>query len=408
MPDSPLPCGPSFRASIAVADSSPDSNRTPLMAGIEVIPVSSRADRKRFLELPWQLYQGDPNWIPPLRQNQAELVGFRKHPFWDDAEGQAFLAVRDGRPVGRVLALVDHGHNRYYSEKRGFFGFFELIDSDEVATALFDAVRRFHRERGMEFVRGPVNPSMNYECGLLIDGFDSPPTFMMTYNPPYYSRLLENQGFAKAQDLLAFWGHVGMIETLDQKLKFVSNEAQKRFGVTVRRMDTRNFAREVRTFMDIYNRSLPGQWGFVPLSEGELAHMSAGLKHLIIPEMTSMCEKDGVPVGVVFGLLDYNPRIRLIDGRLFPFGFLRLLWKRRAIRKIRLISTNVLPQYQGWGLGLVLLDRLLSDVIAWGIEEVEFSWVLETNKLSRGSLERGGAKRIKTYRIYDAPLNQEQ
>jgi len=135
--------------------------------------------------------------------------------------------------------------------------------------------------------------------------------------------------------------------------------------------------------------------------------MAGGLKHLIIPEMTTICEKDGVPVGVVFGLLDYNSRIKSIDGRLFPFGFFKLLWNRRAIKRIRLISTNVLPQYQGWGLGLVLLDRLLTDIIAWGIEEAEFSWVLETNKLSRGSLERGGAKLIKTYRIYDQNLSAE-
>lgn len=377
------------------------------MAGVEVLPVRSRTDRRRFLELPWQLYKQDPNWIPPLRQNQAELVGFRKHPFWDEAEGQAFLAFENGKVVGRILALIDRAHNRYYSESRGFFGFFESIQSEAVAAGLFNAAKQWLRERGMATIRGPVNPSMNYECGLLIDGFDSPPTFMMTYNPEYYAQLIESQGLTKSQDLLAFWGHIGMIESLDKKLKFVSSEATRRFGVTVRRIDVKRFDDEVRTFLNIYNRSLPGQWGFVPLSDSELKHMAGGLKHLIIPEMTSICEKDGVPVGVVFGLLDYNPRIKLIDGRLFPFGFLRLLWNRRAIKRIRLISTNVLPQYQGWGLGLVLLDRLLTDIIAWGVEEAEFSWVLETNKLSRGSLERGGAKLIKTYRIYDQNLSAE-
>lgn len=374
------------------------------MASVEVIPVRTAAERRRFLELPWKLYRRDPHWIPPLRGNQAELVGFKNHPFHDDAIVQPFIAMQGGECVGRIAAIVDHAHNRYYEEQRGFWGFFEATDSSEVAQGLFDAVKRFHREKGMNVIRGPVNPSMNYECGLLIEGFDSPPSFMMTYNPDFYPRLVEEQGFVKSQDLLAFWGHVEMLDTLDKKIKFVSAEATRRFGVTVRRMDRRNFIREVHTFLDIYNRSLPGQWGFVPLSQGELDHMAKGLRHLIVPEMTSICEKDGVPIGVVFGLLDYNPRIKAIDGRLFPFGFFKLLWNRKSIRKIRLISTNVLPQYQGWGIGLVLLDRLVSEVLGWGVEEAEFSWVLETNKLSRGSLERGGAKLIKKYRIYDLDL----
>ncbi|MCA9105727.1 MAG: GNAT family N-acetyltransferase [Pirellulaceae bacterium] len=377
------------------------------MSAVEIVPVKTRADRKRFLLLPWKLYAGDPNWIPPLRMNQEELLGFRKHPFYENAEAQAFLAVSGKEVVGRIHAIIDHGHNSYYSEKRGFFGFFESTNSDEVAGALFDAAKAWLVERGMTVLRGPVNPSMNYECGLLIDGFDSPPTFMMTYNPPYYADLIERQGLVKSQDLLAFWGHVEMLKELDAKLKFVSGEATRRFGVTVRRANTKNLKQEVRNFLDIYNKSLPGQWGFVPMSPAEVDQAAAGMKHMIVPEMTSVCEKDGQPVGVVFGLLDYNPRIKAADGRLFPFGFLKLLWNRRAIKKIRLISTNVLPQYQGWGLGLVLLDRLVTDVLEWGIQEVEFSWVLETNKLSRGSLERGGAKRIKTYRMYDQDLSAQ-
>ncbi|MEE3076796.1 MAG: N-acetyltransferase, partial [Planctomycetota bacterium] len=361
-------------------------------------------EKRQFLNLPWQLHREDPNWIPPLRQNQAELVGFKKHPFHDDALLQAFVARRGSKVVGRMAAIIDQAHNRYYDEKRGFFGFFESEDDSEIAKELFDEAKQWLREQGMNAVRGPVNPSMNYECGLLIEGFDSPPTFMMTYNPEYYPRLIEEQGFEKSQDLFAFWGHIDMLEQLDKKLKFVATEAARRFGVDVRRMDTTRFYEEVRTFLDIYNRSLPGQWGFVPLSDRELDHMAKSLKHLIVPEMTSISEVNGEPMGVVFGLLDFNPRIKKIDGRLFPFGFIKLLRNKREIKKIRLISTNVLPQYQGWGVGLILTNRLLGDVLDWGIQEAEFSWVLESNKLSRGTLERGGAKRIKTYRLYDAEL----
>ncbi len=317
---------------------------------------------------------------------------------------QTFLALRRGEPCGRVAAIINHVHNERYKEKRGFFGFFESVDDLEVAAALFDAARQWFAERGMTAIRGPVNPSLNYECGLLIDGFDSPPTFMMTYNPPYYAKLIEGCGFSKAQDLYAFWGHVDMLQELDKKLQFIIDEAKRRFGVKLRNMDRSRFKEDVRMFLDIYNRSLAGTWGFTPLSDGEIEHASAGLRQLIVPELTAAAEVDGKMVGVVFGLLDYNPRIKRIDGRLFPFGFLRLLWNKRAIPLVRLVSTNVVPEFQKWGLGLVLMNKLLPDALAYGIKEAEFSWVLESNHLSKATLERGGAKRVKSWRIYDADV----
>jgi hypothetical protein len=198
-----------------------------------------------------------------------------------------------------------------------------------------------------------------------------------------------------------------MLETIDKKMHFVTDEATRRFGVTMRRLDPKHFVRDVRTFLDIYNSSLGGTWGFTPLSEGEIDHMAESMKHLIAPEMTSIAEIDGRPVATAFALLDYNPRIKKIDGRLFPFGFLRLFWNRRAIKNIRVISTNVVPEYQKWGLGLVILSRLVPDMIAWGVKEVEFSWVLESNHLSYKTLKRGGAKLTKTYRVYDCGPNSE-
>ena len=369
-------------------------------------PAETSRERRQFLQLPWDLHARDPNWIPPLRTNQQELVGFKRHPFYDNAQAQAFLALQDGRAVGRVLAIVNHIHNRYHKENRGFFGFFESIDDVKVATGLFEQVRNWFAAQGITQIRGPVNPSLNYECGLLIDGFDSPPTFMMTYNPPCYARLIEASGFAKVEDMYAFSGHVSMLDQLDKKLAFIVEECSRRFDIKMRRLDRRRFNQEVRMFLDIYNQSLQGTWGFTPLSEGEIEHMSAAMKHLIVPEMTTVAEIDGRPVGAQFGLLDYNPRIKAIDGRLFPFGFIRLLWNRRAIKRVRLISTNVIPEYQKWGLGLVIASRLVPEVKAWGIEEAEFSWVLESNKLSYGTLKRGGAKITKTYRLYDSlPMN---
>ncbi len=246
---------------------------------------------------------------------------------------------------------------------------------------------------------------MNHECGLLIEGFDSPPTFMMTYNKTYYPALIEAYGFRKSQDMYAYWGHINMLKDLDPKLQFVVDEAKRRFDIKVRPLNRRRFAQDIESFLRIYNLALPGTWGFVPMTDAELKHVAAGMKHLIVPEMTTLAEIDGKVVGAVFGMLDYNPLIKKIDGRLFPFGFSRLLLGRKSIKKVRLVSTNVLPEYQRWGVGVVLMSRLVQDALDWGIEEGEFSWVLETNKLSKGSLERGGAKREKTYRIYDLELS---
>jgi GNAT superfamily N-acetyltransferase len=204
--------------------------------------------------------------------------------------------------------------------------------------------------------------------------------------------------------MYAYWGHLDMLKGLDEKISFVIREATRRFNLRVRPMDRSRFKEEIHTFLEIYNQAFRGCWGFVPLSEEEVTHISASLRYLIAPELTAVAEVDGQAIGCVFGLPDYNPRIRKINGRLFPTGFLRLLWNRRAIKRIRIISANVLPQYQRWGVGLVLLSRLVPDAMRWGIQEAEFSWVMESNQLSRGSLERGGAICRKTYRLYDRDL----
>ena len=368
---------------------------------ILVEPVNSKRDQKAFIRFPWELYKGDPNWIPPLIMNIKELLNYSKHAFYDNAEIQTFLARRDGKIVGRIAAIIDRAHNKFHKEERGMFGFYESIDDQDVSNALFDTAKAWFAERNIFLMRGPANPSQNYEWGLLVEGFHSPPTFMMTYNKQYYAKLIESYGFFKAQDMYAYTGTIEMLDTLDPKLQFIAEESQRRFDVTVRPISKKNFKKDVQSFLEIYNSALPGQWGFTPMSEGEVRATAKGLKLLIVNELTTMAEIDGRPVATVFGLLDYNPTIKEIDGKLFPFGFLKLLYGRKKIKKMRLISTNVIPEYQRWGLGLVLMSRLVPEVSNWGIREAEFSWVLESNKLSRGTLERGGSIRDKTYRIYD-------
>lgn len=371
------------------------------MADVAIIRVHSRQDKKRFLEFPWTHYRGDPNWIPPLRKNQKELVGYAKSPFYTDNEVQTFLATKSGQVCGRIAAILNRGHNERHDERRGFFGFFESVDDQTVAGALFDAVQAWFADHDIHKLRGPVNPSMNHELGLLVDGFDSPPTFMMTYNPDYYARLIEGHGFRKAQDLYAYWGHVEMLPKIMEKLKPVCDKIAQYCSVNLRPLDKTRFIEDVESFLDVYNRSMANTWGFVPMSSAEVQEQARTLRYLMVPELALAAEIDGKMVGAVFGLPDYNPRIRQIDGRLFPSGFWRLLRRKQDIKRIRVVSTNVLPEFQLMGIGLVLLDGLVPKALEWGIEEAEFSWVLESNTLSRGSLEKGGAKLTKTYRIYD-------
>ncbi len=371
------------------------------MTDLIVKPVKTRGEKRQFLRFPWTLYQGDPNWIPPLRTLQKEMVGYHRHPFYERNEARTFIALRGGEVCGRVAAILNRGHNERFKEERGFFGFFDCRDDPEAAHGLFDAVKGWFAERGVFKLRGPANPSLNYEVGLLVDGFDAPPTFMMTYNPPYYGELIESYGFRKVQDMYAYWGHVRQLPQVAAKLGPIAAQIEERFGAKVRPMNRKKFYADVEAFVSIYNRSLGNTWGFVPMSPAELKHMARSLSLLVIPELALGIEIEGRMVGAVLCLPDYNPRIRQIGGRLFPFGFIRLLWNKQGIKKIRILSANVLPEYQLMGLGLVLVHALVPEVVKWGIQEAEFSWVLESNLLSRGSLEKAGAARQKTYRVYD-------
>lgn len=374
------------------------------MSEIKIVTPKSRRDKKRFLLFPWDIYKDDPNWIPPLLASEKGLVGYAKDAFYERNQVQTFLAERDGKVVGRIAAILNVGHLERYNDKVGFFGFYESIDDQEVADALFAAAADWLKERGCETMRGPANPSLNHTVGLLIEGYDSSPFFMMTYNPPYYERLFENAGFGKAQDLYSYWGKIDMLPKVRERYLKTAEMIRERCGVTLRPLNKKRFEADVRMFLEIYNRSLSNTWGFVPFSDSELREMAASLKYLIVPELAIAAEIDGKMVGATFCLLDYNPRIKAINGRLFPFGFIKLLRKRMDIKRLRIISTNVLPEYQMTGIGLVVLNAIVPKALECGIQEAEFSWVLESNQYSRGSLEKGGAVRNKTYRVYDKKI----
>lgn len=371
------------------------------MQGIEVRPVRSQKEKRDFLNLPWKLYRGDPLWVPPLRGQQAELAGFRPHPFWRRNRIQTFVAYRHGEPCGRIAAIINYDHNECHGEERGFWGFFETVNDYDVAAKLFDAARNWLAEHGIRSLRGPTNPSLNYTLGLLVEGFDRPPSFMMTYNPPFYPQFVERYGFRKAQDLYAYEGWIDQLPEVAARYGPTAHQIIERLGLRIRPLDRRHFLRDVEAFIEIYNASLKGTWGFVPMTKEEVHHMAKGLRHLLVPELALGAECNGRLVGAVLCLPDYNSRIKEIDGRLYPFGFIKLLWRKDKIKRVRVLAANVLPEYHRMGIGLVLLHSLVPKALEWGIREAEFSWVLESNWLSRGSLEKGGAVRTKTYRMYD-------
>lgn len=378
---------------------------------VVVRPVVSWRDRRRFQRLPWAIYAprrpgpaADPNWVPPLLAPERQLLGWGRHPFFDNAEIVTLLAERGGRAVGRLAVLVNHVHNRTYNDRLGFFGFFECMDDAAAAGALFEAGRAWLTERGMTTLRGPVNPSLNYTCGLLVDGFDRPPCFLMTYNPPYYAALMEACGFAKSQDLYAYEMDLGLLAALVARYKPAVLSALERYKLVIRPFNPRTYEEDIGTYLDIYNRSLEGTWGFTPLQAGEVRHIAGELRRAIVPELAVFAESEGRPIGAVLALLDYNQIIRTLNGRLFPFGFVRLMTGRRRISSVRVMAMTMMPGFQSAGLGIVLVDNLVAAATTLGIDRYEFSWVLESNSSSRGTLERAGTKITSVYRLYDRAL----
>jgi hypothetical protein len=368
------------------------------MSAVAIQTVTTAGQRRQFLEFPGRLYQGDPLWIPPLLCNERQLLGWSNHPFYEHAQSQAFLAIRGNTVVGRVAAIVNQAHNRLHRDQLGFFGFFESEDDPQAAAALLAGSREWLAAHDLHSLRGPVSPSFNYQMGCLVAGFASPPGFLMPYNRPYYSQLLEGAGLHKSQDLYAYAGHTNMVANLDEKIVRVAEEAERRFKIRFRPMQRRA---DLRTYLRIHNTANRGHWGFVPLSDGEIELAVAGLRYLVEPQFTALAEVEGRTIGAMLGLLDYGPRIKQSDGRLFPFGLPRLLFGRRRIKRLRIVSALVLPEYQLWGVGIALIHRLRPALLDWGIGEVECSWVAESNPLSKGTLERFGTQRDKTYRIYD-------
>lgn len=371
---------------------------------LEIIPAESGKSLKQFINLPWAIYRDDPYWVPPLKRDVRSLLSL-SHPFYNHAERGLYLALRDGRPVGRIAAILNRRHNGFHGEKTGFFGFFECQDDEDAAGALLALAEQWAREKGMDTIRGPVNPSTNEECGLLVQNFLSPPFVMMTYNPPYYMALLEGHGYRKAKDLYAYWYHVG--KKIPRQLEMIVNKVMGREpGLTVRHLDMKRFDEDLQAIRIIYNEAWEKNWGFVPMTDQEIDFMAKRIKPLVDPRIVNLAFVDGEPVGFAMGLPDLNQTLKILNGRLTPWGAVRAMRASKRISCGRCLTLGVRENYRKRGLETPLFAMTWQGGIDIGYRYGEFSWILEDNKPINDAVTKVfSASHYKTYRIYEKSLS---
>lgn len=371
--------------------------------------VHDKPDLKRFIDLPYRLHKRDPLWVPPLRRDVALLLNRDRNPFFQHAEADYFLAERDGRVVGRIAAIANRLHNDTHDDKVGFFGFFECEDSQETADALLDRAAEWLRERGFDTMRGPASFSVNDECGLLVDGFDTPPALMMPHNPQYYVHLLERAGLTNAKNLLVYQGGDPTLRErrpAPERLTRAVGIMRDRMGITVRPLDLKRFDEEVAAIKRIYNAAWEKNWGFVPMTEAEIDHLAEQFRPVVMPEIVGMAEKDGEVIGFGLGLPDLNQVFRFNRrGYLLPV-LPRLLWalKTGKIHRIRIPLLGILPEFRGKGLDAVLYHYIWSNGQRIGMRWGEAGWILEENTAMNLGLEKMDFHVYKTYRLYDRRL----
>jgi GNAT superfamily N-acetyltransferase len=355
-----------------------------------------------FLKLPWSLYGDDPNWVPPLLSDQKKLLHPAHNPFFKHAQMTRLIARRDGRTVGRICAIDNLAHQEYWQEPVGFFGFFECENDPETARALVDAAAEWLKPRGIDVMRGPMNPSTNDSCGLLVEGFDLPPMVMMPYNPPYYAELLEGTGFSKTKDLYAY---KITEDSLTERILRVGEKLAERVKVTVRSIDKKNLDAEIERIRSIYNQAWFKNWGFVPMTEAEFNHTANDLKKILVPELAYIAEDGDRPVGFSLALPDINMALKHANGRLFPFGIFKLLYYSRKINSARVITTGVVEEYRNRGVDVLFYLESYKRGVAAGYTSAELSWILEDNEaMNKAVTSVIGGELYKRYRIYDKAL----
>jgi GNAT superfamily N-acetyltransferase len=380
---------------------------------LTIQPMSTPEERLAFIHFQWQVYRDDPYWVPPLISERVEFLDKERHPFYQHADVQLFMARRDGKPVGTIAALVNHAHNEFHDERVGFFGLFEVLKDQEAANALLETACAWARDKGMKAIRGPANYSTNEEIGLLVDGWNGPPVAMMTYNPRYYVDFIEGAGFYKAMDLVAYYVDLTQFgphgENLPPKLLRVTQKVREHRGFTTCKVDMRHFDEEVRRFKNVYNSAWEKNWGFVPMTDAEMDHLAAGLKQILDPDVLWFAEKDGQQIGAMVPLPDLNQALI----RAYPrpgapewWTMAKLLWYwkvRHCVTTLRAFAGGVLESYRGRGVAELLMVNLAFYAMP-RYRQCEISWLLENNFMVRRAAEMFGAEVYRTYRVYEKKL----
>jgi GNAT superfamily N-acetyltransferase len=373
---------------------------------IEVSEVTSRRERDAFIKFQWQIYTNDPAWVPPLIIERKSFLDRKRHPFYRHGDAALFLARKNGKIAGRIMASDDPNYNSLHETNVGCFGLFECIDDHEVAAALFDTAASWLRNKGRTEMMGPIDYSTNYVCGLLIDGFQFPPTILTAHNPVYYHELIDDWGFSKAKDWYAWW--FANPSKAAMHLRRLATRLKTRWPVAIRAANLKNLRDESQRLRQIFNQAWEKNWGFVPFTEAEIEFMTEELKPLIVPEFAWIAEIGSEPVGFILCLPDVNVVLRDLDGRLtrfgLPIGLIRLLLYKNCVERARLIALGVVEKYRRAGIAEILVLRIIEEaMIKRGITG-ELSMTLEDNMMINRFLEAIGATRYKTYRIYRKQL----
>lgn len=370
---------------------------------INIYPVQTKNDLMKFIKFQWRIYKGDPHWIPPLIIDRKKILDRNKNPFFLHSEMELFLAEKNGELVGRIAAIKNDIHNKVHNDKVGFFGFFECVNEQQAANALFSKAGEWLRSKGLTHMRGPANPSSNDEYGLLVDGFDDSPRLLMTYNPSYYIQLCENYGLTKAKDLYAYKLEYEKVTNVS-KIERVQDIARRRYNLKISPLDMKDFDNELKKVKYVYNKAWEPNWGFIPMTDEEINAMAKDLKMLVEPELVLFGEIDGKVIGFSLVMLDYNQIFKKLNGHLFPFGFIKLFTRKKKIDWVRIITLGIIPEYQKRGLDAVFYYEIVHRAKKLGITRGEASWVLEDNEMmNRGALMMEG-ELYKKYRIYEIPI----
>jgi GNAT superfamily N-acetyltransferase len=372
---------------------------------VQISKASSRRERDDFIKFPWRIYRNDPVWVPPLIIERRAFLNRKKHPFYLYGDAELFLARRNGEIVGRIMASDDPRYNSLHRTNVGCLGLFESIDDVDVAIALFRAAEEWLLAKGRNEIMGPIDYSTNYVCGLLIDGFQHPPTVLTAHNPPYYARLIEACGFEKSKDWYAWWFDPD--DAPVSRLRRLVDARARKTSVKIRPIDLRRVADESQRLAAVFNEAWKNNWGFVPFTEAEAKHMATEMRPIIDPRMTLIAEIDNAPVAFVICVPDINVALQHLNGRLtrfgLPIGLIRLLYYRRKILKARFVALGVLEKYRRAGIAEMLVLQVMEEGASRGFKG-ELSMTLEDNVMINRFIESIGASKYKTYRIYSKSL----